>query len=490
MIDGTPLLRWWARRRVAALNAMDAAATQEALLRGLLSQAVNTRFGRAHGFAAIRDVADFQARVPLRRYDDLWREYLSADFPVLRDVTWPGSVPYVALSSGTTTGTTKRIPVTRAMMAANRGAALDTLAWHMHAHPNSRPFAGKSFMLGGSTALEDLAPGVQAGDLSGIATRDMPRPLRTYAWPPEPIEFMPDWDGKLATLVQATPRAEIRVLTGTPSWLLMLLDRMNPAGVALPNLELLIHGGVAWGPYAPRMARHLPRGCATREVYPASEGFFAIADRGDGEGLRLTLDRGVFFEFVPVAELDRPSPTRHWVGTIETGVDYAIVVSTCAGLWAHVVGDVVRFLDRTPPRLLLTGRTAWTLSLFGEHLDGAEIVAALQAAGIAAEEWCCGPEFVGALGRHRFLVEGTAPLDAAQRLDAALIAENDDYAAHRKGGQLLPPAVVSLPRGAFQGWMRARGKLGGQHKVPRVIADPARFAEAAAHLSSHDGPQC
>jgi hypothetical protein len=481
MIDGTPLLRAFARQRIAALQAMHPAAAQESLLRGLLHRAAETRFGRAHGFAAIRDVAGFQARVPLRRYEDFWRDWWSPAHPVLRDVSWPGLIPYFALSSGTSSGSTKFIPVTHPMMRANRGAALDTLAWHLHHHPRARPFAGRSFMLGGSTALRPLAPGVLAGDLSGIAAHEVPRLLRPWSWPPEPIALLPDWETKLARLVAETPRDQVRVLTGTPSWVLLLLDRMG--GVPLPKLELLIHGGVAWPPYAPRLAPHLPPGCATREVYPASEGFVAIADRGDQEGLRLNLDLGCFFEFVPVAELDQPNPTRHWAATIETGVDYAVIISSCAGLFAYVLGDVVRFIDRAPPRLLITGRTAWTLSLFGEHLDGAEIAAALAAAGIVAEEWLAGGEFVGARGRHRILVEGTAPPDAARRLDAALNAANEDVAAHRAGGQMLAPELVMLPPGAFHAWMRAQGKLGGQHKVPRVIADPARFAAAVAGLT-------
>ncbi len=491
MLDGTPLLRLFAAARLRRMQALDPAATQEALLLRLLRQAAGTAFGRAHGFDAIRSVAEFQARVPLRRYEAMWQEWWKPAFPLLRDVSWPGLIPYFALSSGTTSGTTKHIPVTAAQMAANRGAALDTLAWHMAAHPRSRPFGGLSFMLGGSTALEALAPGVRAGDLSAIATVEVPRLLRRRAWPPPRLSLMPDWDAKLDAMAREAPRDAIRVLTGTPSWLLVLLDRMSRdgGGLPFPNLELLIHGGVAWGPYRDRIAPFLPRGCATREVYPASEGFCAIQDRGEGEGMRLVLDRGCFFEFVPVEELDGPNPTRHWAATIETGVDYAVVLSSNAGLFGYVIGDVVRFVERAPPRLLVTGRTAWMLSAFGEHVTGEEIAAAIASAGAATgtavAEWCCGPAFAGSLGRHRLLAEadgGDAPRFAAA-FDAALVAANADYAAHRAGGQMLAPEVVLLPSGTFAAWMRAIGKAGGQHKVPRVIADPARFAAAASGLT-------
>lgn len=490
--DATPLLRAYAARRRARLDAMDAAATQQRLLMGLLARAAGTRFGRDHGFDAIRSVADFQRAVPLRRYEALHEAYLAQALPVLEDVLWPGRTPYLALSSGTTSGRTKHVPVTREMMRANRGAAFDVLVWHLARHPRARPFGGLSFILGGSTDLQSVAAGVRQGDLSGIAAVEVPWILRRWAWPPERLALMPDWDAKLAALAAEAPVRAIRTLTGTPSWLLVLLERLaaRHGTPPLPALELLIHGGVAWAPYRDRLAPFLPPGCATREVYPASEGFVAIADRGEGEGMRLNLDRGCFFEFVPVEELDAANPTRHWAATIETSVDYAVVIASCAGLFGYVLGDTVRFVDRAPPRLLITGRTSWTLSAFGEHLAGEEIEAALlhaaRQAGIEVLEYVVGPEFLGTAGRHRWCVEAQGDCDPAALaalLDAALRAENDDYAAHRDGAQLAPPDIVLLPPGAFAGWMRAQGKLGGQHKVPRVIADPVRFAEAAAALS-------
>ncbi len=492
--DATPLLRAAATLRLRQMQALDPAATQQALLLGLLRRAAGTRFGQAHGFARMRDVAGFQARVPLRRYEDFWRDWWQPAHPVLRDVTWPGRVPYLALSSGTTSGTTKYIPVTQPMVRANRRAALDVLAWHLRQHPRSAVFAGPAFMLGGSTALERVAPGVRQGDLSGIAAAEVPPFLRPWSFPPPELALLADWDRKLTALAERTPAAAVRMLTGTPSWLLVLLERLaaQHGRPPLPALELLVHGGVAWPPYRDRMAPYLPAGCTTREVYPASEGFCAIADRGDGEGLRLLLDRGVFWEFVPVGELDSPHPTRHWAATIETGIDYAVVVTSCAGLWGYVLGDTVRFIDRSPPRLLVTGRTSYSLSAFGEHLSGEEIERALlavaRAAGLAVAEYTVGPVFGATRGHHRWLVEAGGAADPAlaarlaPALDAALIGANDDYAAHRRGGQMDPPEVTLLPPGAFARWMRAQGKLGGQHKVPRVLADPARFAAAEAAL--------
>ncbi|HYZ32685.1 MAG TPA: GH3 auxin-responsive promoter family protein, partial [Crenalkalicoccus sp.] len=451
-------------------------------------------FGQAHGFARITDVAAFQAAVPIRRYEAFWEEWWRPAYPLLRGVSWPGLVPYFALSSGTTSGRTKYIPVTREMVAANRAAALDVLAFHLAARPRSHVFGGLSFLLGGSTALEEVAPGVRQGDLSGIAAAEVPLLLRGWSFPPERLALMADWDAKLDALAAATPAERIRVLTGTPSWLLLLLERLaaRHGRPPLPALELLVHGGVAWAPYRDRFAPFLPPGAATREVYPASEGFVAIADRGEGEGLRLCLDHGVFWEFVPVAELDAARPTRHWAATLETGVEYAVVLSSCAGLWAYLLGDTVRFVTRDPPRLLVTGRVSHSLSVFGEHLSGEEIEAALlralAEAGLAPAEYTVGPVFGGVRGHHRWLVEPAAPADPAlapriaAALDAALSAANADYAAHREGRQLDAPEMVLLPPGAFARWMRAEGKLGGQHKVPRVLADPARFAAAEKGL--------
>jgi len=492
--DATPLLRLVTKRRIARLLAMDPAAAQEALLLRLVRRAAGTRFGAMHGFDRIHGVADYQARVPLRRYEQFWSDWWQPAYPVLRDVTWPGRIPYFALSSGTASGRTKYIPVSWAMVRANRGAGLDVLAWHLHGHRGSRILGGLSFMLGGSTALERPAPGVRQGDLSGIAAAEVPLSLAAWSFPPRHLALLADWDRKLAALTEATPHSHIRLLSGTPSWLVMLLERLaaRHGMPPLPKLDLLVHGGVAWAPYRARIAPFLPAGCTTREVYPASEGFIAIADRGDGEGMRLNLDRGCFFEFVPLEELGAPNPRRHWAATIETGIDYAVIVTSCAGLWAYVLGDTVRFIGRNPPRLLVTGRTSYHLSAFGEHLVAEEIEAALlktaAAQGIAVAEYTVGPVFRGTRGLHRWLVEPAGKADPAaaprlaEALDAALMAGNEDYAQHRRSGQLQPPELVMLQPGAFAAWMRAQGRLGGQHKVPRVIADPERFAAAEAGL--------
>ena len=500
MFDATPLLRLYARHRMRRLAAMDAAATQERVLRRLLATARETAFGRAHGFADIADVAGFQKRVPLRRYEDFWDDWWRQPFPRLVDVTWPGLISTFAVSSGTTRGTTKLLPCSRAMVRSNQKAAGDLLVHHLANRPRTRLLGGLSFMLGGSTALLEQAPGVVSGDLSGIAAATMPWWARRRSFPPRALATIADWEEKIGRLAEAARTADIRAIGGVPSWMLIFFDRLAEiAGTgdfriasAFPDFAMLIHGGVDFAPYRDRFAALLEgSGAETREVYPASEGFFAIADRGDGDGLRLVLDHGLFYELVPVAEIDSPAPTRHWIANAEIGVDYALVVSTCAGLWAYVVGDMVRLVDRDPPRILMVGRTAQMLSAFGEHLIGEEIEAAVAAAAhaIAATvtDWAVGsrfPQAPGERGGHLFLVEFETPPDDrrlaefAARLDRHLSAANEDYAAHRADGfGLDAPRVRWVPPGTFAQWMKRRGKLGGQNKVPRVINDAALFAD-------------
>lgn len=499
MIDATPLLRLYARRRRARLAAEDAVATQQTQLLRLLRRAENTPFGRAHGFARIRSVAEFQARVPVRTYEEFWRDWWQPRFPHLANVTWPGTIPFFAVTSGTSSGRTKYIPISEAMLRANRRAALDVLVHHAARRPHSRALGGRIFMLGGSTALKEEASGIHSGDLSGIAVARTPFWAKPLAFPPRDVALMEDWDAKIAACIARAEKADIRVVTGTPSWLQILFDRHAAATgrpalarELYPNLELLVHGGVNFQPYRARFEAFLAGSHAElREVYPASEGFVAIADEGPGDGLRLLADNGLFFEFVPVAELGQPNPRRFWLADIETGVEYAILVTSCAGLWAYLLGDTVRFVGHRPPRLLVTGRTSYMMSAFGEHLIEAEIEEAVAkaAAAIGADvsDFAMGalfPERPGEVGRHLFVVEfatTTTPAqigDFAQRLDSGLAALNDDYRAHRAGDVgMAAPRVQTVPRGFFAGWMKARGRLGGQNKVPRVMADTDLFAD-------------
>jgi hypothetical protein len=487
----------FARRRTKALALADPVEIQRRTLLKLLRTARSTRFGIDHDFASIRSVADFRARVPIRTYEALWDDYLKDRYPRFDDLTWPGHIPYLALTSGTTQGTTKYIPVSWQMVASNRKAAKTMVAYHLASRPRSKLFQGKIFLLGGSTNLEQPADGVRQGDLSGIAAEQAGELLRPYTFPPLDVALESDWDRKLALLADRSVGERITLIGGVPSWLLALfgrlLDLTGKATIAevWPGLEVVVHGGVKFDPYRRSFDEVLGDSrIRLQETYPCSEGFIAFGDPDSGL-LRLVFDHGLFYEFVPVDEIDSPDPTRHWLGDVQVGVNYAIVVSTCAGLWAHLIGDTVRFESIDPPSLTFTGRTKYTLSAFGEHLISEEVERAIarasEATGAAVGEWHVGPVFRGAMGHHLYIVEFRKPPDDLasfrRALDADLSLGNADYLAHRIEGLGLPmPALVVGRPGGFEAWMRSRGKLGGQHKVPRMDNSGALTAEIVALL--------
>jgi GH3 auxin-responsive promoter len=487
-LDASFAVRRWAAWRRAALARQDPEATQRRVLATLLRRAVGTAFGRAHDFASIDTVEDYQRRVPLRDYEAFWQQWWGPPFPRVGGLTWPGSIRYFANSSGTTQGSTKRIPLSDAMVRANRFAALDVLAWHFAMRPGNKVLGGHAVFLGGSTKLEVLAPGIHAGDLSGIAAVERPLWARGRILPRGELAQVTDWRVKMERLAALALKRSITNISGTTSWMLLFFEIAAAAGRSgnrlrdlFPALELLVHGGVGFEPYRDRFAYWLEGSSAvTREVYAASEGFIAVADRGEGDGLRPLLDRGLFFEFVDPAQVASAVCERRWIGNAERDKEYALVLTTNSGLWSYVLGDTVRLVARKPPRILITGRLSWSLSVAGEHLTGADLDAAISEAARAVDrrvvEYSAAPvppEVHDARAGHLFAVELDGPADGvafARALDAALERINDDYAAHRAGDfGLRPPQVHLLAAGTFARWMEQRGKLGGQNKVPRVM---------------------
>ena len=499
MLNATPILRAYAKYRKLILDRQDPAQEQEIQLIKLVRRGAATRFGKDHGFKSIDSVESFQRQVPLRNYDAFWSDYWKPAFPKLEHCTWPGRIPFFAVSSGTSSGTTKYIPYTAEMTASNTKAAMDLLVHHALNRPRSRIFAGRCFFLGGSTDLVEQAGGVFSGDLSGIAVKTMRFWAKPWYFPPPRLALLKNWEEKIAVLAERSLSSNIRMLSGVPTWLLIFIDKLvqlvpdsfGRLSRIYPELEMLVHGGVNFSPYRKRFEEILQGSRAElREVYPASEGFLAMADRGYGDGLRLVLDHGIFFEFVPLDELEKTNPTRHWLKTIECGVNYAVVMSTCAGLWSYVLGDTVRFVDKETPRLLVTGRTSYYLSAFGEHLIAEEIEdgVASGAKAISAEvsDYSVGPvypEKTGGLGGHHFIIEfcGRIPsseemVEFARVLDQKLCERNEDYEAHRaRGYGLKAPQVWAARPGMFAAWMKSLGKLGGQNKVPRIITNQNLF---------------
>ena len=501
------VLARFSRKRTLYLDRVDAAELQQQTLLNLVRKARRTRFGREHDFDSIRSVADYQARVPVRDYEAFWKEYWQAAYPHLDNVTWPGRIPYYALSSGTTSGTTKYVPVSKEMLASNRKAAFTTLAFYRNLHPDVPLFNGRIFFLGGNTDMTRQPDGSQPGDLSAIAAVEVPRLLRPYTFPPLDLSAIGNWEQKVQALAEHSARLPITVLSGVPAWLLVLFDRLkkltgkSTIAEIWPTLRVVIHGGTKFDPYREVFRKEIGSDRVRfLEVYPCSEGFVATEDpRYDL--LRIVPDHGVFFEFVPMEEFEEGHgklksnrPVRHTLANVETGVQYAILVTTCAGLWSYLVGDTVAFEKRSPPLIRFTGRTKYFLSAFGEHLISEEIEKAIeeaaQATGAEVLDHHVGPVFPTEPqqpGHHLYLVEFRKPpgnlADFARIVDGALCRLNEDYRAHRAGDlSMLAPQVAIVSPGGFNAWMIAHGKRPPQHKLPRMDNGGQMTAEMQAWL--------
>lgn len=482
-----------ARVRVRRLDTMDAGEVQAKILAKLVRKAAGTKFGQGHGFDRIESVADFQACVPLRDYEQFWDGYWKDAYPRLDDLTWPGKIPYYALSSGTTSGATKYIPISKQMVRSNSRAAYTTMALFRNQFPRHRTFTGKFFFLGGCTDLRKQVDGSLAGDLSGIASKELMTAARPYVFPPLDLSLIPDWTVKLQKLAERSVSEPITAISGVPSWVLKLFDVVKQVSgkktiaEVWPTLRLVIHGGTKFDSFRNTFKAEIGSDRVEFcEVYPCSEGFIATEDPRFPRLLRVLPDHNIFFEFIPVEQfadgkLATDKPTRHTLADVQPGVVYAVAVTTCAGLWAYLIGDTVTFESRTPPLIRFTGRTKNFLSAFGEHLIEEEVEKAVAKAaaecGVLTADHHVGPVFPTdpkKPGRHLYLIEfrGPPPADLgrfAAVLDAELRRLNEDYDAHRVGDlTMLAPQVRVVPEGGFERWMKARGKEGGQNKVPRM----------------------
>jgi hypothetical protein len=491
---GGSVLDWAAARRRRRLERVsrEAIAVQEATLRGLLATARDTEFGLAHGFGRIRTVAEYQTRVPLRDYlgfKPLWDAALTG----ATDVTWPGRTPMWVKTSGTTAGD-KAIPVTAEAYRSHRRGGWDALLLAAERVGGERLLGGPMLMLGGSTQLQPLAHGGRIGDLSGVMMQRLPPLLRGRYSPGAAVSSVGDWQTRMSLMAPLVERQDLRLLSGMPSWTLIMLERVARRrgdiglGGLWPHLRVFIHGGVSLEPYRRVLEEQLQRALEYVEVYPASEGFVAVQTERAG-GLTLMLDYGIFYEFVPLEDLDEPRPRRHTVADVDLDRPYAVVLTTPAGLWSYLLGDTVRFTARDPLRLVITGRIRHFVNAFGENVIVEEVERALLEAcrATAAEvaEFTVAPHFPAsdeARGSHEWLVEFRAsPADRhrfVEVLDLTLQRLNTDYRTKRAGSLgMLAPRLRELPAGTFHRWMAAAGKLGDQHKVPRVTNTRA-LAEA------------
>jgi hypothetical protein len=495
MIDGPAgrTIDWLAGRRRHALERLwrDPMAAQERALRRLVAAARDTDFGLEHGFHGINTVAEYQQRVPLRDYAQ-HQPWIARAAAGEVSVLWPGRCRDWVKTSGTTSGD-KLIPVTAEALAAHRKGGWDALLGAARLVGGRTLMGGPMLFLGGSSAAKPLGTGGRVGDLSGLMTGRLPWGLRRRYSPGTACAGIDDWEPRLEATASLAAGQDIRLLSGMPSWLAILFERIARQGEAAgrrlgdlgrlwPNLRVLVHGGVAFAPYADGFQEWLGRRLERVEVYPASEGFVAVQTEATG-GLTLMLDYGVFYEFVPVEDLGGRAPRRHTVAEVELGRPYVVVMSAPAGFWSYVLGDTVRFTARDPLRLQITGRTRHYVNTFGENVIVEEVERALVRACRRTDaevvEFTVAPDFptgTDARGGHEWLVEfrvpPTEPEYFIRILDEALCQLNTDYRTKRAGAVgMVSPRMSVLPAGTFYRWMQRRGRLGDQHKVPRVTND-------------------
>ena len=501
------------------------AALQRTQLRTLLQRAGATEIGREHGFARLAQLPDvellgaYRGTLPICDYLaymdrlDRMREHGEGD------VLWPGVVRDFAQTSGTTAGD-KYIPISQEMMRSNYLASLDIFAHSVRRGISlERLLGGRALFLGGSSSVTENEHGVRTGDLSGLVTRLIRWPLTTVYSPGREVALLNHWPTKIDRMARVTMDQDIRMINGMPSWAVALMERILEIAAEegrsartireiWPNLMMFVHGGVKYGPFNPRI-RQLYSGDSAGpdlpyrlELYPASEGFIALQDEPDDPGLRLLADIGIFFEFVPLEEVDAPDAPAFACDEVEKGQRYVVVMSTCAGLFRYLIGDVVEFdtlPDRHgggggegPCRLRIVGRHRHFINAFGENLivENIEeaVASAAQATGLTIGEFTAAPVYPGA-GRAaglEILIEakvapGAEDRDAfAQAADETLKRVCHDYEVKRTGDLgMAPPTISIVPMGTFHRWMESRGKLGGQHKTPRC-ANHREILEAIA----------
>ncbi len=491
------------RARQIARYATEARELQLEQLRFLLSRARSTAFGREYGFDRIQTPDDFSRAVPLSTYDEIkpWIERMLAGE---KDILWPGLCKWFAKSSGTTGDKSKFIPVTAdALQRTHYRGGTDCVVIYLGLNPDSQMFSGKGLILGGSHAPVAMAHGLHAGDLSACLIQNINPLVNIIRTPSKQIALMDEWEAKLRAITSATKEVNVTNLSGVPSWMLGVLRNVLEAKGAKdltevwPNLEVFFHGGISFDPYRDTYRKLIPSPrMHYLETYNASEGFFGIQSSWEDSSLQLVIDNAVFYEFIPMDSFD--SPKRHAVPLweVELGVNYAMVIST-PGLWRYIIGDTVKFTSRDPYKLRITGRTKSFINAFGEELMVSNADEALartcRETGAVIADYTAAPTFAQGdkKGHHTWIVEfEKAPADVeafADLLDNNLQQVNSDYEAKRyKGIFLSRLELIPAPRGLFHDWLKAKGKLGGQHKIPRLSNSREYLEELLKMINRHE----
>lgn len=459
-------------------------ATQEKVFQELIDKAKDTKFGKDHDFKNIKSYADFSKKVPVRDYEEL-RFYVDKMVAGEEDVLWPGKPLYYAKTSGTTSGA-KYIPLTKDSMPSHINAARNAILCYIAETGNAKFVDGKMIFLQGSPEMEEKN-GVKLGRLSGIVAHYVPSYLQKNRMPSWETNCIDDWETKVEAIVEETRNENMSVISGIPSWVQMYFERLQQktgkkVGELFPNFDLFIYGGVNYEPYRSKFENLIGRKVDSIELYPASEGFFAFQDKQTEKGMLLQLDSGMFYEFIKADEFFDENPKRLTVGEVEMGVNYVMLVSSNAGLWAYNIGDTVQFTSTNPYRVMVSGRIKHFISAFGEHVIAKEVEEAMQEATAATKarisEFTVAPQITPKkeeLPYHEWFIEfEKEPEDLAKfskTLDESLQKQNSYYFDLIEGKILQPLKISRVPENGFQQYMKSIGKLGGQNKLPRLAND-------------------
>jgi phenylacetate-coenzyme A ligase PaaK-like adenylate-forming protein len=461
--------------------------TQSKVFQELIHQAKDTIFGKDHHFSEIKTVEDFARQVPIRDYEEL-RPYVDRMVQGEANILWKGKPIYFAKTSGTTSGA-KYIPLTKESMPFHIQAAQNAILSYIHETGKADFVDGKMIFLQGSPILEDKN-GIKLGRLSGIVAHFVPKYLQKNRMPSWETNCIEDWETKVDAVVEETFNENMTVISGIPSWVQMYFEKLEqkgkkPVGEIFRNFNLFIYGGVNFEPYRAKFENLIGRKVDSIELFPASEGFFAYQDLQSEKGMLLLLNSGIFYEFVKSDEFFTEKPRRYTIAEVELNVNYVLIISTNAGLWAYNIGDTVQFTSLKPYRVIVSGRIKHFISAFGEHVIGKEVEHALKEAmensNIRVNEFTVAPQINPSQGLpyHEWFIEfdpdaSGEPNDLeefALKIDSAMRKQNVYYDDLIVGKVLRTLVITKVKKNGFQDYMKSIGKLGGQNKIPRLSND-------------------
>lgn len=498
----SPAIKSYMKLRLSAIDnfALNPIDTQKQVFNTLIGSAQFTEFGKKYRFEHLNSIAEFKKTVPVFEYETL-KPYIQKHLEGMQNVLWGSPVSWFAKSSGTTSDKSKFIPVSReALDDTHFKSGKDVLALYLRQFPQTSVMSGKCLTIGGSHQVNQLSADSFYGDLSAVMLQNMPFIGQVMRAPELSVALMDEWEAKLEAIIYSVFHDNITFIAGVPTWTLVLIKRIleisgeHDLHKIWPDLELYIHGGVSFAPYRKQFEELIPgSGMHYMETYNASEGFFAAQDDLRQEGMLLFLNHGIFFEFMPVEEYGKEFPETLQLKDVEPGKNYALVISTNAGLWRYIVGDTIQFTSLSPFRIKVSGRLKHFINAFGEEVivenSDYAIAEACKATHAVVNDYTAAPVFMSGAenGAHEWIIEFEnlpVPLEVfTQEMDRFLQSVNSDYEAKRhKNIALRMPIVHQMRKGGFNEWLKSKGKLGGQHKVPRLSNERKYLEEILSFL--------